>query len=70
MVLFIIRNIVESCTVILLTIVLGAVVDNTTEATPDYTSTVLSNIVILIVSKVLYNIITTIKQFIIIEFTI
>jgi len=65
-----IRDVVKGCAVIFLAIVLGAVADSTIEAIPDYTFTVLSSIIILIVPKVLYNIIVTVKQFIIMEFTI
>jgi len=61
MALLIIRDIVEGYVIILLTIVLGAVAGSATEATPGYTSTILSSMIILIVPKVLYNIIATIK---------
>jgi len=64
------RNTVEGYVVILLTIVLGAVAGGATEAIPGYTFTVLSSIVILIVPKTLYNIIATVKQFVVIELTI
>jgi len=68
--LFIARDIVKSYVIILFIIVLGAIADSIIKTIPGYTFTVLSNIIILIVLKVLYNIIATIKQFIIIEFTI
>jgi len=61
MALLIAKDIVEVCTVILLIIVLGTIVDSTTKAILSCISAVLSNIIILIVSKVLYNIITIIK---------
>jgi len=59
--LLIARDIVKGCAVILLIIVLGAMADGITKAIPGYTFTVLSSIIILIVPKVLYNIITTVK---------
>jgi len=68
--LFIARDVVEGCAVILLTIVLGVVAGGATEAIPGYTSIVLSSMVILIVSKALYNIIATVKQLVIVELTI
>ena len=55
------RNTIKSYAVILLIIVLGAMADGITKAIPGYTFTVLSSIIILIVPKVLYNIITTVK---------
>jgi len=61
MALFIVKDIVESYIVIFLTTILGTIVSSTTEAIPGYTSIILSNIVILIVPKVLYNIIVTVK---------
>jgi len=61
MALLMARDVVEGYAVILLTIVLGAMAGGATEATPGYTSTVLSSMVILIVSKVLYNVIVTVK---------
>jgi len=70
MALLMARDTVEGCAVILLTTVLGAVAGGTTEATPGYTSTVLSNIVILIAPKALYNITATIKQLVVVELTI
>jgi len=70
MALLIVRNIVKDYTVILFTIVVGAVAGGAIETILDYISTVLSNIVILIISKVLYNIIVTVKQFIVMELTI
>jgi len=70
MTLFIVRDIVEGYTVILFAIVLGTIADGATETTLDYTFTILNNIIILVVPKVLCNIIATIKQLIIIELTI
>jgi len=64
------KDVVEGYAVILLTTVLGTVIGSTTEATPGYTSTVFSSMVILIVPKVLYNIIAIVKQFVVIELTI
>jgi len=61
MALFIVKDIIEGCAVILLTIVLGTMADGAIEAIPGYISTVLSSIVILIVPKVLYNIIAIVK---------
>jgi len=61
MVLFIVKDIVEDYTIILFTIILGTVADDATEAIPNYTFIILSNMIILIISKVLYNIIITIK---------
>jgi len=61
MVLFIVRDIVESCVVILLTIVLGIVASSITKTIPSYTFIVLSSIVILIIPKILYNIIAIVK---------
>jgi len=55
------RDTVESCAVILFIIVLGTIVDDAIETTPSYTSTVFSNIVILIVSKALCNVIVIVK---------
>jgi len=60
-VLLIVRDIVEGYVVILLTIVLGAVASGATEAIPGYTFIILSSMVILIVPKVLYNVIATVK---------
>ena len=59
--MFIVKDIVEGYAIILLTIVLGTVVNSITEAIFGYTFIVLSSIVILIVFKVLYNIVITIK---------
>ena len=59
--MFIVRDIVEDYTVILFVIVLGIVASSTIEAIPSYTFIIFSNIVILIILKVLYNIITIIK---------
>ena len=64
------RDTVEGCTVILLTIVLRAIAGGATEAIPGYTSTILSSMVILIVPKTLYNIIATVKQLVVVEFTV
>ena len=64
------RDIVKDYTIILLTIVLGTVVNSTTEAIPGYTFIVLSSIVILIVPKVLCNVITIVKQLVVVELTI
>jgi len=61
MVLFMARDIVKGYAVILLIIVLGTMAGDTTKAIPGYTFAVLSNIIILIVPKVLYNIIVIIK---------
>jgi len=55
------RDTVEGYAVILLTTVLGAMANGATKAIPGYTFTVLSNMIILIVLKVLYNIITIVK---------
>ena len=68
--LLIARNTVEGYAIILLIIVLGTIADGATETTLDYTFTILNNIIILVVPKVLCNIIATIKQLIIIELTI
>jgi len=70
MVLLMAKDIVKDYAIILLTIVLGIIAGGTIEAILGYTSTILSNMVILIVSKVLYNIIAIVKQLIIMEFTI
>jgi len=70
MALFIARDIVEGYVVIFLTIVLGTVAGSATEAIPGYTFTILSSMIKLIISKVLYNIITTVKQLIVIKLTI
>jgi len=70
MALLIARDAVKGYIIILLAIVLGAVAGSTIEAIPGYTFTVLNSIIILIAPKVLYNIIATVKQLIIIEFTI
>jgi len=70
MALLMARNTIEGYAIILFTIVLGTVADNITKATPGYTFTILSNIVILITPKVLYNIIATVKQLVVIELTI
>ena len=59
--MFITRNIVEDYIVIFFTIVLGIVVDSTTKAILGYTFIILSNIIILIISKILCNVIVTIK---------
>jgi len=56
--------------VIFLIIILGTVAGGAIEAILGYTSIVFSSIVILIVFKVLYNIIATVKQFVVIELTI
>jgi len=61
MALLIVRDIIKGYTVILLIIVLGIIANDATEAIPSYTFTILSNIIILIIPKVLYNIIATIK---------
>ena len=61
MALLIARNTIEGYAVILLITVLGAVADGATEATPGYTSTVLSSMVILIAPKALCNITATVK---------
>jgi hypothetical protein len=70
MALLIARDIVKGCAIILLAIVLGAVAGGAIEATPGYTSIVLSSMVILIVPKALCNVIATIKQLIVVELTI
>ena len=59
--MFIVKDIVEGYTVILLIIVLGTIVGDIIEAIPSYTFTVFSSIVILIIPKILYNIIIIIK---------
>jgi len=59
--LFIARNVVEGYVIILFTIVLGTIVDGAIKAIPGYTFTILSSMIILIVPKVLYNIITIVK---------
>jgi len=61
MVLFMAKDVVKGYVVILLTTVLGTMAGGVIEAIPSYTSIVLSSIVILIASKVLYNIITIVK---------
>jgi len=61
MALFIVRDIVKGYVVILFVIVLRAIANSTIKAIPSYTFIVFSNIVILIVPKVLYNIIAIIK---------
>jgi len=61
MILFITKNIVKDYIIILFIIVLRIVTNSTIEAILSYTFTILNNIVILIVSKVLYNIIAIIK---------
>jgi len=61
MALLIVRDIIKGYVVIIFTIVLGTVVDGTTEAILGYISTILNSIVILIVSKVLCNVIVTVK---------
>jgi len=61
MALLIVRDIVEGCAVLLLTIVLGAIAGGTIEAAPGYTSIVLSSIVILIAPKALCDVVATIK---------
>jgi len=61
MALLIVRDTVEGCAVLLLTIVLGAVAGGAIEAISGYTSVILSSIVILIVPKVLYDVVATIK---------
>jgi len=70
MALLMARDIVEGYAVILLIIVLGAMADSVTEAIPGYTFTVFNSIIILIISKVLCNIIATVKQLIVMELTI
>jgi len=66
MALFAIKDTVKSYVIIFFFIVLGTVAGDTVEAISNYTSVVLCSIIILIVFKVLYNIVATIKQFIII----
>jgi len=61
MVLFIARNTIKGYVIILLTIVLGTMASDATEAIPDYTFTILNSIIILIIPKVLYNIIIIVK---------
>jgi len=61
MALFIVKNIVEDYIVILFIIVLGVIAGGTIETILDYISTILSSIFILIVPKVLYNVIATVK---------
>jgi len=52
---------VKSCVVILLSTVLGAMANGVVEAISSYTLVVLCSIIVLIVFKVLYNIVITIK---------
>ena len=61
MALFTTRDIVKSCVVILLSTVLGAMANGVVEAISSYTLVVLCSIIVLIVFKVLYNIVITIK---------
>jgi len=61
MALFITKNTIKGYTVIFFTIVLETIVDSATKTIFSYISTVLNNIVILIISKALYNIITIVK---------
>jgi len=61
MILFIARDTVKNYTVIFLIIVLGTVASSVIETILGYTSTILSNMIILIVFKILYNIIVTVK---------
>jgi len=68
--LFTARNTIESYIIILFTIVLRTVANYTTEPIPNNTFTILCNIVILIILKVLNNIVATVKKLIVIEFTI
>jgi len=68
--LFIVKDVVEGYTVILLIIVLGTIASNAIETILSYTFTVFSSIVILIVPKALYNIIAIVKQFVVVELTI
>ena len=70
MVLFIVKDIIESCVIVFLTIVLRAVTSYTIESISSNAFIVLCSIVILIVLKVLSNIIITVKKLIIMEFTI
>ena len=61
MALLMVKDAVEGCAVILFTIVLGTMANSATKTIPGYTSTVFSSMIILIIPKVLYNIIATIK---------
>ena len=58
-------DIVVGYVVVLLSIVLGAMASYTTEATPRYTLTVLSSVVILVAFKVLGDIAASVKQLIV-----
>ena len=68
--MFIVRDIVEGYAIIFLIIILRIVIDSITEAILGYTFIIFSSIVILIISKVLYNIIIIVKQLVVIEFII
>jgi len=56
--------------VVLFTIVLRIVINYITEPTPSDAFIILCNIVVLIIFKVLSNIVVTIKELIVVEFTI
>lgn len=70
MALLMARDTVEGCAVVLLTAVLGAVASCATEATPGYTSAVLSSMVILIASEALCNVAAAIKQLTVMELAV
>jgi len=59
--LFIVKDIVKNYTIILFIIVLRTITDDTIETILNYTFIVFNSIIILIVLKVLYNIIATVK---------
>jgi len=61
MTLFIVRDIVKDCVIILFIIVLETIASNTIKTIPNYIFIVFSSIIILIISKTLYNIIITVK---------
>ena len=64
------KDIMESCTIVLLTIVLRIITSCTTEPILSDAFTMLYNIVVLIVFKVLSNIAITVKKLIIIKLAI
>ena len=70
MALFATGDTIKDYTIILLTIVLGAVAGQATEVIPSYTPTVLCSIVILIALEALGNVVAAIKQLAVVEFTI
>jgi len=60
-VLLIAKDTIENYAIILFTIVLGTIAGGIIKAILSYTFTVFNSIIILIISKILYNIITIIK---------